>query len=189
MAYKNLPAGKNPPHEINLLVEIPVGESVKYEFDKASGYIMVDRLAASPVMPYPGNYGFIPQTLAGDGDPLDVITWGVEKLYPGAVIAVRPIGVLIMNDDKGLDEKIIAVPVDSVSPAFSHIKDINDLPLADRKRLEYFFTHYKDLDGQGRWAKVGGWGDAAQARQIITGAIANGKNPAPPPATPPGPQP
>jgi inorganic pyrophosphatase len=187
MAYKDIPIGKNPPYELNMFIEIPIGSFIKEEFDKASEQMVVDRLEASPLMPYPGNYGFIPHTLGGDGDPLDVITWGVDRpLRAMSRMAFRPVGVLIMEDENGRDEKIIAVPVDSVSPDFKHIQDIGDIPQRDRDVLEHFFSHYKDLE-PGHWSKTHGWGDVKQARQIIMAAIANGK--APKPGGPSAPQP
>jgi inorganic pyrophosphatase len=179
MAYKDLSVGKNPPHEVNALIEIPRGSNVKYEFDKASGFLAVDRLVASPLMPYPGNYGFIPHTLSEDGDPLDVILYDTPPQIAPSLIAVRAVAVLIMEDEHGRDEKIIAVPVDSVSPAYSWVKDKNDIPQADRDAYEYFFQHYKDLAGQDKRSKVFGWGDAAEARRIITKSIERAQPPGP----------
>lgn len=184
MGYDKLSIGSNPPDEVNILIEIPRGVSVKYEFDKASEYLMVDRLSASPVMAYPGNYGFIPHTLGEDTDPLDIVTWDTPPLEPKAVMAVRPIAVLIMEDDKGIDHKILAVPTHNVDPDFDHIRDLNDIPQKGRDAFEYFFTHYKDLaKSQGKWSRTNGWGDAAMARQIIQEAIDRERNrtTAPPP--------
>ena len=185
MGYQELSTGENPPHEVNVLIEIPKGEgAVKNEFDKASGFIFVDRLRQSS-MSYPGNYGMIPHTLSEDGDALDVLVKCDEKIYPGSVIAVRVIGVLVMEDEKGLDEKIIAVPADSVTKRYSHIRDINHLDKAERDNFEHFFTHYKELDGKGKWSKVKHWGDVDEAHKIIEESMRrHDKKNGPPPCRP-----
>lgn len=180
MNYKNLPAGDKLPTDINALIEISKGGgSLKYEFDKNSGAIFVDRIRGSSML-YPVNYGCVPQTLADDGDALDILVL-CEPVQTGAVIPVRPVGVLVMEDEKGLDVKIIAVPADRLTDAFKHIQDINDIPPEERRKIEHFFTHYKDLEsGAGKWSKVKGWEDVASAHRYILDAHAKA-HPAPTP--------
>jgi inorganic pyrophosphatase len=187
---KHISTGKKPPDEVNIVVENPVGgPPVKYEIDKLSGAPIVDRFLHVS-MRYPGNYGFIPHTLSGDGDPVDCLVLGDIPVVPGAVMAVRPIGVLLMEDEAGVDEKIIAVPIDALDPDQSHIKDYTDLSPAKRQRIEHFFQHYKDFE-KGKWVKLNGWGDAAQAKQMITDGInrhnAQAPKKAPAPKAPPKP--
>ena len=162
--------GRNPPHEVNVIVEVPVGgEPVKYEMDKEAGTLVVDRFLYTS-MRYPGNYGFIPHTLSDDGDPCDVLIANQRALIPGAVVAVRPIGVLKMQDEAGGDEKIIAVPVPKLTRRYEDVFNYTDLPDITNKQIEHFFVHYKDLE-PGKWTKVLGWGDAEEARQLINEAI------------------
>ena len=162
--------GTDPPHDINVIIEVPIGgEPIKYEMDKAAGTLVVDRFLHTP-MRYPGNYGFVPHTLSDDGDPIDVLVANTRPILPGAVINVRPIGVLKMNDDGGGDEKIIAVPVPRLTKRYENIHDFTDLPAITREQIQHFFEHYKDLE-PGKWVKVIGWGDAAEARQLIVDAI------------------
>lgn len=164
--------GKNPPHDVYVIIENPAGGGIaKYEMDKDSGMLMVDRFSSSG-MTYPANYGYVPHTLSGDGDPVDVVAITRVPLVPGCVVNVRPVGVLLMEDDGGKDEKILAVPVKD--PFYDSVKDLNDLPEMLRAQIEHFFTHYKDLD-KGKWAKVLGWGDAAKARAMIEEGIAAAK--------------
>ncbi len=171
MDLSALPIGKNPPHEVNVVVEVPVGgEPIKYEMHKASGALMVDRFLYT-AMRYPGNYGFIPHTLSDDGDPIDVVIANQRGLLPGSVIAVRPIGVLRMQDEAGGDEKILAVPVPKLTQRYEHVHNYTDLPDITVKQVQHFFEHYKDLEPN-KWVKVLGWGDAAEAREMITAAIA-----------------
>jgi inorganic pyrophosphatase len=177
MAYKDLTPGRNPPDDINVIIECPRDSKIKREFDKATEFMMIDREEASSLMPYPGNYGFIPHTLSEDGDPLDIIVWGQPPLLPYDTMRVRPVAVLIMEDEHGLDEKIIVVPVDSVSSDYTAIKDKDDIPKKGRKDIQYFFEHYKDLADQGKWSKVHSWGDAAEARRIIMESIDRAKHP------------
>lgn len=166
-----LPIGKNPPHEVNVVVEVPVGgEPIKYEMHKASGALMVDRFLYT-AMRYPGNYGFIPHTLSDDGDPIDVVIANQRGLLPGSVIAVRPIGVLRMQDEAGGDEKILAVPVPKLTQRYEHVHNYTDLPEITLRQVQHFFEHYKDLEPN-KWVKVLGWGDAAEAREMINAAIA-----------------
>jgi len=169
-----IPAGDNPPHELNVLIEVPIGgEPVKYEIDKASGALFVDRILHT-AMRYPANYGFVPHTLGEDGDPLDALVIARSPIIAGAVIRVRPIGVLLMDDDKGGDEKLICVPVDSTFPYYSDIGEQKDLPSIVLQQIEHFFTHYRDLE-KDKWVRVGKWGDADEARRIVVEAIERAK--------------
>ncbi|MEZ5488256.1 MAG: inorganic diphosphatase [Steroidobacteraceae bacterium] len=171
MRLDALPIGDNPPHEVNVVVEVPVGgEPIKYEMHKPSGALVVDRFLYT-AMRYPGNYGFIPHTLSEDGDPCDVLIANQRGLLPGSVIAVRPVGVLKMQDEAGGDEKIIAVPVPKLTRRYEHIFEYTDLPGISRNQIQHFFEHYKDLESS-KWVKVLGWGDATEARRIISEAMA-----------------
>jgi len=162
--------GKNPPKEVNVIVEVPVGgEPIKYEMDKAAGTLVVDRFLYTS-MRYPGNYGFIPHTLSLDGDPCDVVIANQRGIVPGAVVAVRPVGVLFMEDEAGGDEKIVAVPVPKLTRRYEHIHDYTDLPEITIQQIQHFFEHYKDLEAD-KWVKVKGWGDAAAAEKMIVEAI------------------
>ncbi|MGY6568988.1 MAG: inorganic diphosphatase [Salinarimonas sp.] len=162
--------GKNPPDEVNVVIEVPIGgEPIKYELDKASGTLVVDRFLYTS-MRYPGNYGFIPHTLSDDGDPCDVLVANTRAIVPGAVIAVRPVGVLVMEDEAGQDEKIVAVPTSKLTKRYDGVKDVSDLPDITLKQIEHFFEHYKDLE-PGKWVKIVRWGDAAEARKMIKDAI------------------
>ncbi|MGD9837077.1 MAG: inorganic diphosphatase [Afipia sp.] len=166
--------GDNPPADVNVIVEVPIGgEPIKYEMDKAAGTLIVDRFLHTP-MRYPGNYGFVPHTLSDDGDPIDVLVANTRPIVPGAVINVRPIGVLRMVDDGGGDEKIIAVPVPRLTKRYENVHSHADLPAITREQIQHFFEHYKDLE-PGKWVKMIGWGDAADARQLIVDAIARAK--------------
>jgi inorganic pyrophosphatase len=162
--------GKNPPDDINCIIEVPIGgEPIKYEMDKAAGTLVVDRFLYTP-MRYPGNYGFVPHTLSEDGDPIDVLIANTRPIIPGAVMNVRPIGVLRMEDDGGEDEKIIAVPTSKITLRHAHVKSYQDLPEITRQQIEHFFVHYKDLE-PGKWVKLKGWGDVDEARRLIGEAI------------------
>jgi inorganic pyrophosphatase len=162
--------GKNPPHEVNVIVEVPVGgEPIKYEMDKEAGTLVVDRFLYTS-MRYPGNYGFIPHTLSEDGDPCDVLICNQRGIVPGAIIAVRPVGVLRMQDEAGGDEKIIAVPVPKLTRRYEKVHNYTDLPEITLRQIEHFFQHYKDLE-TAKWVKVQGWGDAEEARAMIMQAI------------------
>jgi len=170
MFIDKIPVGKNPPHDINVIIEIPVGgEPIKYEVDKASGSLFVDRILQTE-MRYPGNYGFIPHTLSEDGDPLDVLIANHRPIISGAVINCRPVGVLLMTDEAGGDEKILAVPVEKVSAVHKNIKTYKDLPEMLLRRFAHFFEHYKDLE-EGKWVKIERWGDEAEAQTLIQKAI------------------
>jgi inorganic pyrophosphatase len=169
MSLKLVSPGKNPPEEINVIVEIPKdSEPVKYEMDKESGAMFVDRILSTP-MRYPCNYGFVPQTLCGDGDPADVLVVLPLPLVPGSVVRCRPVGVLKMSDEAGSDEKILAVPVAKIFSGYSHVEDINDVSSHWLERIGHFFEHYKDLE-KGKWVKIEGWGDAAEAKKILVEA-------------------
>jgi inorganic pyrophosphatase len=170
MQLDALPIGNNPPHEVNVVVEVPVGgEPIKYEMHKPSGALVVDRFLYT-AMRYPGNYGFIPHTLSEDGDPCDVIIANQRGVVPGGVVAVRPVGVLKMSDEAGGDEKIVAVPVPRLTRRYENVHEYTDLPEITRQQIQHFFEHYKDLE-DGKWVKVLGWGDAAEARRFISEAI------------------
>ncbi len=170
MDVTRIPTGKAPPHDINVVVEIPQGSSVKYEIDKASGAVVVDRFLFTP-MSYPAAYGFIPQTLAEDGDPTDALVLIPMPVVPGAVIRCRPVGVLHMQDEAGADEKIICVPHDHVHPLHGDVSSVSDLPPIVRAAIEHFFETYKDLE-PGKWVKVRGWGDLNEAISVIEASIA-----------------
>jgi inorganic pyrophosphatase len=163
--------GKNPPEDINVIIEVPIGgEPIKYELDKASGTLVVDRFLYTS-MRYPGNYGFVPHTLSDDGDPIDVVVINTRAIVPGAIINCRPIGVLHMQDEAGHDEKIVAVPSHKLTKRYDSVKNYSDLPQITIDQIQHFFEHYKDLE-PGKWVKVVNWGDAADAKQFILDAIA-----------------
>ena len=171
MRISAISPGSNPPKEINVIVEVPVGgEPIKYEMDKEAGTLVVDRFLYTS-MRYPGNYGFIPHTLSGDGDPVDVLIANQRGIVPGAVVACRPVGVLKMQDEMGLDEKIIAVPVPRLTRRYENVHNYLDLPDITVKQIEHFFEHYKDLEN-GKWVKVLGWGNAIEAEQMIIDGLA-----------------
>ncbi len=166
--------GKNPPEEVNVVIEVAIGgEPIKYEMDKAAGTLFVDRFLYTP-MRYPGNYGFIPHTLSEDGDPCDVLVANTRPLVPGSYIAVRPIGVMMMQDEGGGDEKIIAVPVPKLTKRYENVHNYTDLPQITLDQIQHFFEHYKDLE-PGKWVKLAGWGDAAKAKELIVEAIERAK--------------
>ena len=152
MDITKLSPGKNPPEEVNMFIEIPEGTMVKYELDKESGIIMADRFHYT-AMPYPFNYGFIPQTQGEDGDPVDVMLVSSQPLFPGCMVAVRPVGMLEMEDEAGIDTKIIAVPTKKVDPFYQHIEDVSDLDEPTRKLIKHFFDHYKELEPN-KWVKT-----------------------------------
>lgn len=170
MDISKITAGKNPPSDINVIIEISQGGlPVKYEMDKDSGALMVDRFL-STAMFYPGNYGFIPHTLSEDGDPCDVVVISPVPVVPGCVIRCRPVGALRMEDDKGQDEKILAVPVASLHPCYNDVKSYKDLPPILIEQIGHFFQHYKDLE-KGKWVKLSNWVDVAGAEKLITEGI------------------
>ncbi|MGL5113693.1 MAG: inorganic diphosphatase [Beijerinckiaceae bacterium] len=170
MRIDAIPIGNNPPKDVNVIIEVPIGgEPIKYEMDKASGTLFVDRFLYTP-MRYPGNYGFVPHTLSDDGDPIDVLVANTRPIIPGAVINAKPIGVLKMVDDGGGDEKIIAVPSVKLTKRYAHLANYTDMPEITWKQIEHFFLHYKDLE-PGKWVRLDGWGDAAEAERLIVEAI------------------
>jgi len=170
MRIEAIAIGHNPPDDINVIVEVPIGgEPIKYEMDKEAGTLVVDRFLYTP-MRYPGNYGFVPHTLSEDGDPIDVLIANTRPIIPGAVINVRPVGVLNMTDDGGGDEKIIAVPSPKLTQRYVGVRNYTDLPQITLEQIRHFFEHYKDLE-PGKWVKIAGWGDAAEARMRIQEAI------------------
>jgi len=166
MALDLVSAGRDLPNDINVIIEIPKdSDPVKYEVDKATCAIFVDRVLSTP-MRYPCNYGYVPHTLCGDGDPVDVLVLMPLPLMPGSVIRSRPVGMLRMTDESGEDTKIIAAPALKVFKHYDHIADLDDVPQHWRERIAHFFQHYKDLE-QGKWVRVDGWHDAAAARKEI----------------------
>jgi inorganic pyrophosphatase len=173
MDLRLIPAGKNPPIDLNAVVEIPLGGvPVKYEFDKTTGALFVDRFLHTAMF-YPGNYGFIPGTLSADGDPCDILVISQVPVVPGAVIRCRPVGALIMEDEAGIDEKIVAVPVDRLHPFYAGIRSYSDLPTIMTDQIAHFFQHYKDLE-KDKWVTIVRWLDAAGAEQVVMDAIQRG---------------
>ncbi|MFA7440652.1 MAG: inorganic diphosphatase [Sphingomonadaceae bacterium] len=171
MDISQIPVGENPPKDVYAVIEIPMGGvPVKYELDKKSGALFVDRFLHT-AMYYPCNYGFVPHTLSDDGDPIDIIVIGQVPVVPGAIIRCRPVGALIMEDESGGDEKIIAVPVDKLHPFYTNIRNYTDLPDVLIEQIGHFFQHYKDLE-KGKWAKLQRYVDVDEAEQLIKTAIA-----------------
>jgi inorganic pyrophosphatase len=174
MDVSQISAGRNPPRDVHAIIEIPLGGSpVKYELDKKSGAMFVDRFLHT-AMYYPGNYGFIPQTLSQDGDPIDIMVIAPVAVSSGAVLRCRPVGALLMEDQAGLDEKIVAVPVDALHPFYAGITSYLDLPAIMREQIGHFFSHYKDLE-HGKWMRVGEWVDVAGAERLILEAMARAR--------------
>ncbi len=170
MILDRVTSGRNPPDDINVIIEIPANaEPVKYEVDKESGAMFVDRILRT-AMRYPVNYGYIPHTLSDDGDPCDVLVPTAFPLIPGSVIRCRPVAVLKMTDESGDDAKVMAVPADDVSDRWSHIKDLADMPKELMDRTAHFFEHYKDLD-EGKWVRVQGWEGVDAAREEILNSL------------------
>ena len=166
--------GHNPPEDVNVIVEVPIGgEPIKYEMDKAAGTLVVDRFLYT-AMRYPGNYGFIPHTLSGDGDPCDVLVANTRAIVPGAVMSVRPVGVLLMEDEAGEDEKIVAVPSRKLTARYERIQSYTDLPDITVAQIQHFFEHYKDLE-PGKWVKVVRWGGPEDAKRLIEEGIERAK--------------
>jgi len=170
MSLHLVPSGKNLPDDINVIIEIPLnGDPIKYEVDKSSGAIFVDRMLGT-AMHYPCNYGYIPHTLCGDGDPVDVLVIMPLALIPGSVVRCRPIGVLKMTDESGDDAKVVAVPVDKVTSLYSGINSVRDLPEITLDQIAHFFEHYKDLE-KGKWVKIEGWEGLESARTEIMDSV------------------
>jgi inorganic pyrophosphatase len=174
MRIDAIPIGIDPPREVNVLIEVPVGgEPIKYEMDKDAGTLVVDRFLYT-AMRYPGNYGFIPHTLSDDGDPCDVLVANTRAIVPGAVMSVRPVGVLFMEDEAGGDEKIIAVPSSKLTQRYDKVKSYGDLPDITLHQIQHFFEHYKDLEPN-KWVKVLRWGDTEEAHRLIAEGIERAK--------------
>jgi inorganic pyrophosphatase len=170
MDLSKIPTGENPPHDVNVIIEIPQGGApVKYELDKASGALYVDRFLHTSMI-YPANYGFIPHTMSGDGDPVDCMVVGPIPVVPGVVIRCRPIGALLMEDESGIDEKLLAVPVDKLHPFYTSVSSYRDLPQILIDQIGHFFAHYKDLE-RGKWVKVKRWAEASEATDLIRDGI------------------
>ncbi|MBN9673429.1 inorganic diphosphatase [Roseibium aggregatum] len=174
MRIDAVPIGNNPPEDINVIVEVSVGgEPIKYEMDKEAGAMYVDRFLYTP-MRYPGNYGFVPHTLCGDGDPIDVVVVNQRPIVPGAIMNCRAIGVLLMEDESGQDEKIIAVPTHKLTKRYDSVHDVTDLPEITIQQVKHFFEHYKDLE-PGKWVKVTGVEGAEAAKKMIVESIERAK--------------
>ena len=174
MDLSKIAPGQDPPHDCNVVIEVPLGgEPIKYEIDKASGAMFVDRFLYTS-MRYPCNYGFIPHTLSLDGDPIDVMVVGNRALVPGCVVRVIPVGVLMMTDDKGQDEKVLAVPHPKLTRYYEKVRDYRDLPDILVERIVHFFEHYKDLEPN-KWVKVEGLHGPETARDMIRAALARAK--------------
>ena len=170
MRINAIPIGFNPPEDINVIVEVAIGgEPIKYEMDKEAGTLVVDRFLYTP-MHYPGNYGFVPHTLSDDGDPIDVLIANTRPIIPGAIINVRPVGVLKMEDEAGGDEKLIAVPSPRLTKRYVNVHNYTDMPKITQDQIRHFFEHYKDLE-ENKWVRVIGWGDAEEARRLILESI------------------
>ena len=170
MSYSKIPAGKDLPNDIYVAIEIPANHApIKYEIDHDSDCLMVDRFMATPMF-YPANYGFIPHTLADDGDPADIMVVGPTPVVPGAIIRCRPIGALMMVDEAGSDEKILAVPVDKLHPFYTGVNSWRDLPTILTEQIAHFFQHYKDLE-KGKSTKITGWADPDETAELIRAAI------------------
>jgi inorganic pyrophosphatase len=174
MIVDAIPIGRNPPHEVNVVIEVPIGgEPIKYEMDKTIGALVVDRFLYTS-MRYPGNYGFIPHTLSGDGDPCDVIVANTRAIIPGAIMSCKIVGVLLMEDEAGGDEKLLAVPSAKLTQRYARVNNFVDLPEITLKQIEHFFAHYKDLEPN-KWVKILRWGDADEARAMVLAGIERAK--------------
>jgi inorganic pyrophosphatase len=174
MRLEAVPIGKNPPHDVNVVIEVPIGgEPIKYEMDKESGALVVDRFLHTP-MRYPGNYGFIPHTLSGDGDPCDVVVVNTRAIVPGAIMSVRIVGVLLMEDEGGGDEKLLGVPSAWLTKRYDGVDNYTDLPEITIHQVEHFFANYKALE-PGKWVKITRWGDAEEARRLVQEGVERAK--------------
>jgi len=170
MNLDRVTAGRDLANDFNVIIEIPMNaDPIKYEIDKATGALFVDRFV-STAMHYPCNYGYIPNTLSGDGDPVDVLVLTPFALMPGVVVRCRPIGLLKMSDEAGEDTKLLAVPIDKLTPLYRHIQAARDLPEQTLAQITHFFAHYKDLE-PGKWVKVEGWGSPAEAKKEIVAGV------------------
>lgn len=174
MNFDAVSIGTNPPHDVNVVIEVPIGgEPIKYEMDKEAGALVVDRFLYT-AMRYPGNYGFIPHTLSDDGDPCDVVVANTRAIAPGAIMSCRIVGVLMMEDEAGGDEKLIAVPSTKLTRRYEQVTNYTDLPEITLRQIEHFFAHYKDLE-PGKWVKILRWGDVEEARDLVLQGIARAK--------------
>jgi len=170
MILDRVSSGRDVPNDINVIIEIPAhSDPVKYEVDKETGAMFVDRFMATAMF-YPCNYGYVPHTLSEDGDPVDVLVVTPHALISGSVIRVRPVGVLKMSDESGIDAKVLAVPVTKLTDRYAHISDIDDVPESLKNQISHFFEHYKDLE-KGKWVKIEGWGNAADAKAEIVASV------------------
>ena len=170
MSYNNIPPGKDAPNDIYVVIEIPTNsDPIKYEVDKDSDALFVDRFLGTPMF-YPANYGYIPNTLSEDGDAADVMVVTPYPVVAGSVIRCRPVGMLRMEDESGIDAKIVAVPHEKLTPIYKNVQEYTDLPELLLKQMEHFFTHYKDLE-PGKWVKISGWGGSDEAKQEILKSI------------------
>ena len=170
MRIDAIPVGNEPPDDINVIIEVPVGgEPIKYEMDKDAGALVVDRYLYTP-MRYPGNYGFVPHTLSDDGDPIDVLIASTRAIVPGAIMNCRPIGVLLMRDEAGFDEKVIAVPSTKLTRRYENVRNYSDLPEITLHQIQHFFEHYKDLEAD-KWVKLEQWDNADKAKELIEQSI------------------
>lgn len=170
MNLKNITPGKKPPEDVNVIIEIPEGCMVKYEMDKDAEVIMVDRFVRT-TMGYPANYGFVPNTMSGDGDPVDVLVLCSQPLYPGILVNVVPIALLQMEDEAGMDAKVIAVPTEKSDPLFGVWKDVSDIPEPIKAKIKHFFEHYKEIEPD-KWVKIKDWKDKKAAQAEVTAGIA-----------------
>jgi inorganic pyrophosphatase len=174
MDLSHISIGRDPPRDVHAVIEIPIGSvPVKYEIDKQSGALFVDRFLHTAMF-YPGNYGFIPHTLSADGDPCDVLVVSQVPVVPGAVIRCRPVGALVMEDEAGGDEKILAVPVDALHPFYTGVQSYKDLPAIMCEQMAHFFQHYKDLE-KGKWVTIVKWLDARGAEALVMEGIERAK--------------
>ena len=174
MSFDSISPGKDVPNDLYVVIEIPANsDPIKYEIDKDTNALFVDRFMSTPMF-YPANYGYVPQTLADDGDPLDVLVVTPYPVAPGSVIRCRPVGMLNMSDESGQDEKVIAVPHDKLTKIYSDVKEYTDLPPLLIQQIEHFFENYKDLE-EGKWVKVDGWKNSDAAREVILQSVEAGK--------------
>jgi inorganic pyrophosphatase len=166
MSLDRVGSGRDLANDFNVIIEIPMhSDPIKYEVDKETGALFVDRFVSTS-MHYPCNYGYVPDTVSGDGDPVDVLVITPFALMPGVVVRCRPIGLLKMSDEAGNDTKVLAVPIDKLTPLYRQIETVRDLPEMALSQIEHFFAHYKDLE-PGKWVKVEGWGSPEEARREI----------------------
>jgi inorganic pyrophosphatase len=174
MSLNKVASGRDLPNDFNVIIEIPMNaDPIKYEVDKESGAIFVDRFMGT-AMHYPCNYGYVPNTISGDGDPVDVLVITPFPLIPGVVVRCRPIGILNMHDEAGADGKVLAVPIDKILPIYQHWQKPEDLNILRLNQIQHFFEHYKDLE-PGKWVKIDGWGGTDDARAEILNGVENYK--------------